>query len=492
MITLRQFSVLIWAGLIPLLGCQQESNQSASSNADTRASAPPNVIYILTDDLGYGDISCFGQQILQTPNIDRLAAEGMKFTQHYAGATVCSPSRAALMTGLHTGHTPIRGNKPDGQLLPDSATTLAEVFQNAGYRTGFFGKWGIGHPPPPDDPARNGFDEAYGYINMWHAHNCFPEFLYENGEKVTLPGNKLPSPNPWGDTRPEGTGVSEKQVTYAPEEFRTRALQFIETNKEQPFFLYLALNIPHANTEGEDDGMEVPDFGQYADKDWPKQEKGFAAMMDIIDGTVGDIQAKLKELGLDENTLVIFTSDNGPHEEGGHQADFFDSNGPLRGTKRDLYEGGVRIPMIARWPGHISAGTVSDHQSAFWDMVPTICELTGQPVPTNIDGISFLPTLLGTGDQVQHDYLYWEFYELGGRQGIRKGDWKLVRYNVREGGADTTTELFDLSQDLGETHNIAKEHPEVVAELEALMEQAHRPLPLVSLFENTAETETPF
>ncbi len=482
--------ILLWGLLICLVSACQPTSEDAQAEAKPRL---PNVIYILTDDMGYGDVGCFGQKTLQTPHIDQLAQEGMRFTQHYAGATVCSPSRAALMTGLHTGHTPIRGNKPDGQLLPDSVTTLAEVFKQAGYRTGFFGKWGIGHPPPPDDPARNGFDEAYGYINMWHAHNCFPEFLYQNGEKVILPGNKLPNPNPWLETRPEGTGVSAEKVTYAPEQFRQRALQFIETNQNQPFFLYLALNIPHANNEGEDDGMEVPDFGQYADRDWPKQEKGFAAMMDLIDATVGDIQSKLKDLGLDENTLVIFTSDNGPHEEGGHQADFFDSNGPLRGTKRDLYEGGVRIPMIARWTGTIPAGTRSDHLSAFWDMVPTACELTGQTVPQGLDGISMLPTFLGESEkQIQHDYLYWEFYELGGRQAVRQGPWKLVKLNVRDKDRLVITELYNLDQDLAETHNLAEENPQKVAELEALIEDAHRPLPLLSLFSNDVETDTPF
>lgn len=476
--------------LVLLLGvaCQDQSTEEKATSATTLQS--PNIIYILVDDMGYGDLSCYGQKILTTPNIDQLASEGMMFTQHYSGSTVCGPSRASLLTGKHTGHTSVRGNQPPGQLLHPEETTIAEALKRAGYTTGLVGKWGVGHPPPPDDPKRNGFDHAYGYINMWHAHNFYPEFLYLNGEKKPLTGNvtdrSLDYSKNHPNGMPEGTGVAKEKVTYTLDEFNTDALSFIEANKDTSFFLYLALNVPHANNEAGyylGDGMEVPSYGQYEDKDWPQQEKGFAAMMDIIDGIVGNAMRKLKSSGIDENTLVIFTSDNGPHQEGGHKADFFDSNGPLRGKKRDLYEGGVRMPMLARWPGKIAAGSASDHISAFWDVLPTFCEVASTNIPQDIDGKSFLPTLLGkTEQQVKHDYLYWEFYEVGGKQALRKGDWKLVKLNLRDADKAVETELYLLSEDLGETRNIAGEHPEKVKELEALLQEAHTPFPGISLF----------
>lgn len=476
--------------LVLLLGvaCQDQSTEEKATSATTLQS--PNIIYILVDDMGYGDLSCYGQKIIQTPNIDQLATEGMRFTQHYSGSTVCGPSRASLLTGKHTGHASVRGNQPAGQLLAPEEITIAEALKGAGYATGLVGKWGVGHPPPPDDPKRNGFDHAYGYINMWHAHNFYPEFLYLNGEKKPLTGNvtdrSLDYSKNHPNGMPEGTGVAKEKVTYTLDEFNTDALSFIETNKDTSFFLYLALNAPHANNEAGyylGDGMEVPSYGQYEDKDWPQQEKGFAAMMDIIDEIVGNVMKKLKSSGIDENTLVIFTSDNGPHQEGGHKADFFDSNGPLRGKKRDLYEGGVRMPMLARWPGKIAAGSHSDHISAFWDVLPTFCELAATAIPPGIDGKSFLPTLLGQKEQQEkHDYLYWEFYEAGGKQAIRQGDWKLVKLNLRDADKAVETELYLLSEDLGETRNIAGEHPEKVKELEALLQEAHTPFPGISLF----------
>lgn len=455
----------------------------------------PNVIFVLVDDMGYGDISCFGQKVLQTPNIDKLATQGMVLTNHYTGSTVCAPSRASLLTGKHTGHTNVRGNMPD-QLLSDDEMTLAKVMKKAGYKTGAIGKWGVGTPPPLDDPKRKGFDHFFGYINMWHAHNCFPEFLYRDGEKVKL-NNKLrlndDGSNPWADM-PEGTGISAVREEYVHDLFDQEALDFIESNKDDKFFLYLAYNVPHANNEGGNDGMEVPSFGEYENLDWPKTEKGFASMMTNIDNSVGKITQKLKELKIDKNTMVIFCSDNGPHQEGGHSVDFFNSNGQYRGAKRDFYDGGVRTPFIVRWPAKIKAGTVSDHLSAFWDILPTFCDITGVEKPTDTDGISFLPTLMGEkGEQKNHDYLYWEFFEQGGKQAILKDNWKAIKLNVRDKSGPVIFELYDLANDIEEQNNVADKHPEIVSEMEKLFKEARTEFSVVSLFSEDSNTvETPF
>ncbi|PHN02116.1 arylsulfatase [Flavilitoribacter nigricans] len=497
---IRQFTPYFFSLLLlwPLAACNHRSQPDASTSAVT--AGKPNIIYILVDDMGYGDLSCYSQQLLQTPNIDQLAADGMRFTRHYSGSTVCGPSRAALLTGKHTGHTTVRGNQPSGQLLAPETTTLAEALKAGGYVTGMAGKWGIGHPPPPDDPLRNGFDQAFGYINMWHAHNFYPEFLYRNGQREKVPGNITDTTYNYAryhpNGMPEGTGVARVKEQHTHPLFEEDALNFIEANRDTSFFLYLALNIPHANNEAGyflGDGMEVPTYGPYADRDWPQPEKGFAAMIDLIDGTVGRIRDKVQSLGLDKNTLIVFTSDNGPHQEGGHQADFFDSNGPLRGTKRDLYEGGIRMPTIASWPGTIAAGSTTDHISAFWDVLPTFCELAGVAAPEDIDGISFLPTLLGTPEkQRQHQYLYWEFYEAGGKQAVLEGDWKLVRLHLRDDSKAVVTELYHLADDLGETRDLADENPEKVAQLERYLKEAHTPFPGISLFDSGANAETAF
>lgn len=455
-----------WFGLLTIL--------SLLSYQPTQAAQSPNIIYILADDMGYGDLSCFGQSTLQTPHLDRMAEGGMRFTQHYAGSTVCAPSRCVLLTGLHTGHTRIRGN--DKSLLRPRDVTIAEILKDAGYATGCVGKWGVGHPPPLDDPQRNGFDYFYGYINMYHAHNFYPEWMIENGKKVKLRNIVY---SEYDDPKErEGRGVAFQKVDYAPEFITQAGLRFIEDHRDEPFFLYFAMNIPHANNEGGNDkrsnrdGMEVPDHGQFKDRDWPVQEKGFARMIEIIDSDVGRVLAKLDELGLSENTLVLFSSDNGPHQEGGHQMPFFDSNGPLKGKKRDLYEGGIRVPMIARWPGHIHPGTETDLISGFQDVLPTLAEVAGKSVSLT-DGISFLPTLLGGADrQEKHAFLYWEFYEQGGKRAIRKGLWKGVQRNILH-NPDAPVELYDLSLDLGEQVDIRDHHPDIVAELKRLMDQAH-------------------
>jgi len=465
-----------------LLGCSVLLIAAVSSGTNARSedTGRPNLIYILADDAGYGDLGCYGQKTIPTPNLDRMAAEGMRFTQHYAGSTVCAPSRCVLLTGLDTGHCRVRGNSP-GMMRPADVTT-AELLREAGYRTGCIGKWGVGAPLPLDDPQHNGFDSFYGYISMWHAHNFYPEFLIRNGGKVPLRNEVEPR---WKET--DGRGIATRKVDYVPNLLTKEAIDFVEQNRSRPFFLYFALNVPHANNEAThadtpERGMEVPDFGPFAEKDWPGAEKGFAAMMRNIDRDVGRLLEKLRQLGLDEKTLVMFTSDNGPHQEGGHTMEFFDSNGPLRGMKRDLYEGGVRVPMIARWPGRIEAGTTTDHISGFQDVLPTLAELAGVEPPPGIDGISMAPTLLGKpGEQEQHDYLYWEFTERGGKRALRQGAWKIVQLKVST-PKPADPELYNLSEDAGETKNVADQHPDVVRRLVALMDQAHRPSRSYPLF----------
>jgi arylsulfatase A-like enzyme len=447
--------ILVWvvcSGLHPAAGADGGPEQ-------------PNLIYILADDLGYGDLSCYGQTRLATPQLDSMAAAGLKFTRHYAGSTVCAPSRCVLLTGKHTGHAAIRGNSPG--LMPEDEVTVAELLRTAGYATGCFGKWGVGNPPPLDDPNRHGFDEFYGYVSMFHAHNFFPEFLIHNGQKTPL-RNEVGKA--WKDG--DGRGVAVKRADYVPELVTREALSFIEQHRQRPFFLYLAMNVPHANNEAGKAGMEVPEYAESVEDDWPLPEKGFATMIRNIDRDVGRVLEKIRQLGLERKTLVIFTSDNGPHQEGGHQMPFFDSNGPLKGMKRDLYEGGIRVPMIAWWPNRVPAGTVTDHISGFQDVLPTFAELAGIDPPST-DGISMVPTLLGEpGDQRRHPHLYWEFHEQGGKQAVVRGQWKAVRRNVAK-DPNGPLELYDLARDLGEEHDLADQHPDLVAEFAAIMQREH-------------------
>ena len=427
----------------------------------------PNIIFILADDLGYGDVGCFGQETIKTPNIDKLAADGMKLTDHYAGSTVCAPSRCCLMTALHSGHALVRGN---ARLpLRPGDVTVAELLKEAGYATGIIGKWGLGEADSTGIPNRQGFDYWFGYLNQRHAHNYYPEFLWKNEQKIPLKGNKLTKP------AEGGWGVSAKQVTYSHDLFAAEALEFVEKHRQGPFFLYLPLTIPHANNEAGNKGMEVPDFGPYADKDWPEPQKGHAAMITRMDGDIGRLMDNIKELGIDEDTFVLFSSDNGPHKEGGADPSFFKSSGPLRGYKRALYEGGIRVPTIARWPGRIKKGSKSDHISAFWDFLPTCCELAGVEAPEGIDGLSFLPTLMGQPEkQTRHEYMYWEFHEQGKKQAVRWGNWKGVRLNVAK-NPDGPIELYNLKGDIGEKNNVADKLPEIVAEMAKIMKSARTP-----------------
>jgi arylsulfatase A len=448
-----------------------------SSAQSQKNEQKPNIVFILADDLGYGDLSCYGQKKFSTPNIDRLAREGVLFTQNYSGCTVSAPSRSSLMTGLHTGHTPIRGNKevqPEGQLpLPKDSYTIAELLKTKGYVTGAFGKWGLGSPGSEGDPNFQGFDEFFGYNCQKLAHNYYPYHLWHNQEKVTLTENE-----------------ETKKGSYGPDLIHKAALKFIDANKNKPFFLYYASIIPHAELFAPESYMKMfrgkfspeksfvgfdtgPQFRQGGYGSQPESHAAFAAMISLLDDQVGELMVKLKELNLDKNTLIMFTSDNGPHKEGGGDPTYFNSNGGLRGFKRDMYEGGIRVPLLAWWPGHFKSGIQTDHITAFWDVMPTIADIAGIKTPSVTDGISFLPTLLGT-EQKQHDYLYWEFYELGGKIAVRMGNWKAIINNfdrVPKG----STELYDLASDRDETNDVASKNPEIIKKIEAIMKSSHTP-----------------
>jgi arylsulfatase A-like enzyme len=424
---------------------------------------PPNVVFILADDLGYGDLGCYGQKKIKTPNLDALAAEGIRFTQAYAGSTVCAPSRCALMTGLHTGHCRSRGNGGGGPrgnvpLAPDDVC-VAELLHKAGYATALVGKWGLGEEGSTGVPTKKGFDLFFGYLNQNHAHNYYPDFLWRGEQKVPLP-------NPQSKVE----GVAGKFVAYAPDLFLDEGLKFVEANKAKPFFLYYATTVPHANNErtrATGNGNEVPTDEPYSKENWPPAEKSKAAMITRLDADVGKLLAKIKELGLEKDTLVIFTSDNGPHQEGGNTVEFFASAGPYRGFKRSLTDGGIRVPAVVRWTGVTKPGTVSDHVWAFWDFLPTACELAGLEIPKGLDGISILPTITGQGRQKAHEFLYWEFHENGFAQAVRHGDWKAIRP-----APGRPLELYDVAKDTGEKTDVAKDNPAVVAKIEAYLKTA--------------------
>lgn len=459
-------TLIVLATVFLLMACNQKKT-------DKRELKKPNIIYILADDLGYGDLSCYGQSKFSTPNIDKLAEKGIKFTQHYSGSTVCAPSRSSLMTGRHTGHTFIRGNyerPPEGQYpLKGEAVTMAEVLKEAGYATGAFGKWGLGYPGSEGDPNKQGFDTFFGYNCQMLGHHYYPYFLRSNRDSLVLKAN-----------------AGKQRGVYAPQLIHDKTLEFIEAHKDEPFFCYVPSIIPHAELlapekymkmyrgkfepehsyKGVDDGEKFRK-GAYCSQ--PEAHAAFAAMIHLLDEQVGEIVAKVEELGLSDNTLIIFTSDNGPHLEGGAQPDYFNSNGPFKGYKRDLYEGGIRVPFVACWPGMIKEGTESKHISAFWDMMPTFADMAGIACPDDIDGISMLPTLLSSGVQKQHEYLYWEFHVWGGRKAARIGDYKAVQYGISK-DPDAPIELYDLSLDAGETDNIAEQHPDIIAKVKDLFE----------------------
>ncbi|MCB1020236.1 MAG: arylsulfatase [Bryobacterales bacterium] len=429
---------------------------------------PPNIVLILADDLGYGDLGSYGQTRIQTPVLDQMAREGLRFTDFHSGSTVCAPSRGALMTGFHTGHAVVRGNrevKPMGQHpLPPESVTIAEVLRNKGYQTALIGKWGLGGPDSTGEPNLQGFDYFCGYLCQRHAHNSYPEFLFRNRDRFPL-ANVLPEPK-----REDGAGVSTQKYEYSGDLLMHEAVDFIDRSAGAgPFFLAFTPTIPHANNEGGKDGMEVPDLGPYADMDWPERQKQHASMITRLDTGIGRLMRMLGQKGVAENTLVLFSSDNGPHAEGGNDPEFNNSNGPLRGIKRDLYEGGVRVPLIAVWPGHTPAGQTSDYLGAFWDLLPTFAEIAGAPPPAETDGISMVPVLTGHPDeQPQHEFLYWEFHEgKGSKQAVRMGKWKGVKLTP-----DGPLELYDVSDDIGEQSNVADAHQDVVAKIEDYLKTA--------------------
>lgn len=469
---------------LPILGALLLALAGLASAADH-----PNIVYILLDDAGYGDVGCYGQKMFTTPHIDRLAEEGMKFTRHYAGCTVCAPSRCVLMTGLHNGHARVRGN--GDWTIPDSDMTVPRMLKEAGYTTACIGKYGLGKPLPDDDPQRKGFDHFFGYVDTAHAHNCYTTFLIRDGVKVPLDNQLIP-----GSGKQPGMGVAtaDGRKQWAPQLIADDVQAWLDGRgkDKKPFFLYYALNLPHANNEAGKNsplghGLESPSYGEYASRDWPDVEKGFASVMRFVDDQVGAVTAKLKKLGLEDNTVVFFSSDNGPHQEGLHKVDFFDSNGTQRGMKRDMTEGGVREPFIARWPGHIPAGSVSDHISGFQDLMPTAADLAGAKAPPACDGLSFLPTLLGHAtEQKEHPYLFWNFMEQGGKRSVLQWPWKLIHLNtgvVDQKPAGKAAKapvkplvvaLYDLEKDPGEASDVAKQNPDVVAKLEKLMQEAYQ------------------
>jgi len=429
------------------------------TTTEARDNNKPNIIFIMADDLGYGDLGCYGQDKIQTPRIDQLAKEGMRFTDFYAGATVCAPSRYTLLTGKHNGHAYVRGNYEIGhwrsylgQLpIPEGETTIFEVLKQKNYATSCYGKWAMGRAESSGAPDRHGVDDFFGYNCQRHAHSYYPYYLEGNrGEKHWQEGNKR---------QPGGK-------TYSHDVIAEKALEFIKANKDTNFFMYVPFTIPH-------EPFEVPDLDIYKDKDWDKNLKIQAAMITRMDKDVGRIIDLLKELGIDDNTIVFFTSDNGAHGGGG-TLEFFKASGPLRGIKRDLYEGGIRTPMIVRWPGKISSGSVSNYIGAFWDIMPTLAEITGTDSPSEIDGISFLPELLGK-EQPTHHHLYWEFYEQDGKQAVRKGKWKAVRLNLHKDFYGAPVELYNLEEDISERNNVADQNPEIVKDMLGLMKASHCP-----------------
>jgi arylsulfatase len=466
--------ITIWSGSI----LQAQPLAGAQGTADEQ----PNIILIVADDLGYGEVGCYGQTWIQTPNIDKIAETGIRFTQFYCGQAVCAPSRCSLMTGMHQGHAwirdngnpPERGNpRPDdlyfpGQHpIPDETVTVAELLKSKGYATAAIGKWGLGPVGSSGDPNRQGFDLFYGFNCQVHAHNHYPRFLWRNDQQERLPGNDRTM---YGDT-------------YSQDKFAEEAMKFVRANQKQPFFLYLPFAIPHLAIQVPEKSLaefrgdiveEAYEHRGYLP--FPEPRAGYAAMISHMDRDIGNLMQLLDELELSENTLILFSSDNGPTYDrlGGSDSDYFQSSGPLRGRKGSLLEGGIRVPLVARWPGKIAPGTTTEHISAFWDLLPTFCQIVNMEPPAGIDGISLLPTLTGAGQQVEHDYLYWEFPAYGGQQAVRWNHWKAFRGNLQK-NPDASFELYDLSNDIGESTNVAAEHPDVIRKITGFCRQSHVP-----------------
>lgn len=439
------------------------------------AESQPNVIFIMADDLGVGELGCYGQTKIKTPAIDKLARQGVRFTQFYSGSPVCAPARCVLMTGKSPSHAYIRNNGDpklpklkekygwefSGQNpIPASEVTIAEVLKTKGYATGAMGKWGLGHVGTTGDPNKQGFDLFFGYLCQRHAHDHYPRFLWRNGEKVRYPGNDR-----------QLTGE-----TYSQDEFTREALEFIRDHQSEPFFLYLpaiishlSIQVPEASLAKYEGKLSEAPYQHNGYHKHPTPRAGYAAMVTHLDDAVGQIVDLVDELGLAENTVIVFTSDNGPAagRDGGTDSTYFESTAGGRGRKGSVYEGGIRVPMVVRWPGHVPEGTTSDTVSAFWDILPTICDLTGASVPPESNGLSLLPSFTGEGDQKQHEHLIWEFAGYGGQQAIRMGDWKGVRRDMKKGNRELA--LFNLADDPKESRNVAEEHPEIVRRMKKLL-----------------------
>ena len=497
---MRHLFCLAWlAGLFSIMACVNSASEQGASK--------PNIIFILADDLGYGDLGCYGQELIETQNLDLLASEGMRFTQHYSGSPVCAPSRCVLLTGKHSGHAYIRGNDEwgdrgevwdyramiadstlEGQRpLPANTTTIGSLLQAEGYRTGMVGKWGLGAPQTVSIPNRQGFDFFCGYNCQRQAHTYYPVHLYLNENRLLLdndtvaPHVKLePGADPFDNESYSDFSLSE----YAPDVMFSQMIRFVEDSGEDPFFLYWASPIPHVALQAPERWVDyyVKKFGEeepyvgdagYFPSRYPHAT--YAAMISYLDERIGQLISKLKEDGKYENTLIIFSSDNGPTFNGGTDSPWFRSGGPFKSergwAKAFLHEGGIRVPMIASWPGHISPGSESDHLSAFWDLLPTLCEAAGAAVPEGLDGISYLPELLGTDEQEKHPYLYWEFPASGGQQAVRMDQWKAIRKNILKGNLEL--ELYNLEEDLQEQQNVAGEHPDILRRMEEIMKQEH-------------------
>lgn len=438
------------------------SHSSVSNKNSTGLSADPkpNIIFIVADDMGYGDLGCYGQQIIKTPNIDSLAAQGMKFTQCYSGSAVCAPARSVLMTGLHTGHTTVRGNFGKGGViglgggegrvpLREEDVTIAQVLQKAGYKTAMVGKWGLGEPNTTGEPNRKGFDEFYGFLNQRRAHTYYPDYIWKDTIKVELPRNR-----------------DGQKKDYTHDLFAEYAVNFIKRNSRNPFFLYLPFCLPHAE-------YEVPDYGIYGEKDWSEELKAYAAMIGRLDNTIGQIIKTVHETGIDSSTIIFFTSDNGATNIS-DEWQLFNSNAPLKGEKRDPYEGGIRVPMIVRYPGNIEAGQISNAVWYFADVMPTLATLANAMAPENLDGINIVPTILGDKQDLNNRYLYWEFYRRSGWRAVRFGNWKAIQKGMNQ-VVHQDIELYDLQQDIGETTNIADQHPDIVKKAEEMFIEAHTP-----------------
>jgi arylsulfatase len=493
--------ITLFASAAITSSCQQSDRKSNKSK--------PNIIYILADDLGDGELGCYGQKLIETPNIDKLAENGIMFTQHYSGSPVCAPSRCVLMTGKHTGHAYIRGNDEWGERgptwdylemfrdstlegqrpIPEGTTTIGRLLQQTGYKTGIIGKWGLGAPHTAGIPNKQGFDFFYGYNCQRQAHTFYPLHLYKNENRVYLnndtvkPGTKLErGADPYDLKSYDKFTLND----YSADLMFDELINFVEENREEPFVMYWANPIPHVPLQAPQKWVDyyVKKFGDedpytgrqgYFPHRYP--HAAYAAMVSYMDEQVGLLIEKLKELGLYENTLIMFTSDNGPSYAGGTDSPWFNSGGIFdseRGRgKGYLYEGGIRVPMIASWPGHIEPGTTSNHISAFWDVLPTLCEISGVQPPEDTDGISFLPAMLGKGNQKSHDFMYWEFPQYNGQQAVRMGKWKGVRMNISKG--NTRTELYNLEKDIKELNDVSKKHPDVVRKIEKIMEQEHVP-----------------